>query len=405
MAEDRVCPRCAEPIPAADADCPYCGGRKAYPLLHRESVLIAAILALALVLWLVTHGVTQAYAHREDHLARSWYASGDTALRTGRVEESISDLRTALAYAHDDTKVRLRLAEALATAGQTRQAQAYLLALWEEAPADGNFNLQLARLAVRTGNIADAQRYYHGAIYGVWNEDPVSRRRLVRLELIRLLVARQATQQAESELIALSADVPSDAKWKIELGSLFLQTGDANRALGAFGDVVRQEPRNAQALAGAGQAAFQQQDYSLARRYLERARSLDSKDAPSAELLQTTEQVLQMDPFVSRIGRDERARRVLRAFEQTRSRMEKCAEQKGIVLSAPSSGPLTADYQEFDALSPRIGIRALRNDPDLTDAAMQLIFRSQDDAASECGQPQGPDLALLLIGRKNGGGR
>ena len=401
-----LCPRCAEPIPADEPDCPFCAGRTPYPFLHREPVLIIGILALAVVLWLVTHGVTQAYAHREDHLARTWYDAGDTALRNGSTAESIAELRTALAYSHDDTKIRLRLAEALAAAGETRQAQAYLLALWDESPADGNFNLQLARLAARNGNLADAQRYYHGAIYGLWSDDPISRRRAVRLELIQFLLARHATQPAESELIALSADIPAEPKWKLEVAALFFEAGDANRALALFEDVVRAEPRNALALAGAGQAAFQQQDYALARHYLEKAVAIAPNDTRSADELRTSQLILELDPYEARIGRDERARRVLRAFELTQYRLEKCAEDKGISLSSqPSSVPIAADYQEFEALSPHIGLRGLRDDPELTDKAMQLVFRSQNDAAAACGQPAGPDLALLLIGRKNGGGR
>src|ERR1041384_4346821 len=77
MAEDTACPRCAEPVPSGETDCPYCAGRRPYPFLPREPVLVAAIFAIAIGLWLVTHGVTQAYGHRQDHLARTWYAQGD----------------------------------------------------------------------------------------------------------------------------------------------------------------------------------------------------------------------------------------------------------------------------------------------------------------------------------------
>jgi tetratricopeptide (TPR) repeat protein len=369
-------------------------------------VVIAAVLVLAVGLWMVTHGVTQAYGHRQDHLARTWYSMGDTALREGRLDAAISDLRTALAYSHAETKVRLRLAEALAAAGETRQAQAYLIALWEEQPADGNFNLQLARLSVRQGRMADAQRYYHGAIYGVWNDDAIARRRNVRLELVQFLLARHSAQQAESELIALSADAPHEPKWMLELGALFLEAGDASRALAPFSDVVRVEPRNAFALAGAGQAAYQQQDYSQARQYLERAVALNPQDSRSAQLLQTSHLVLELDPYLARIGPNERARRVLRALEQTQYRLEKCAEQQQITLtSQPSGSPLAIDYAEILALKPRVNRRTLRDDPDFTDTLMQLVFSSQADAASACGQPEGPDLALLLIGRVNGGRR
>src|ERR1051326_8514262 len=208
MTSDFLCARCGEEIPPEEADCPYCAHRKQHPFFHREPVLVVAIVVLAVVLWAITHGVTQAYGHREDHLARTWYADGQSAFRAGRLDAAISDFRNALVYSHDSTKVRLSLAQALAANGNIRQAQAYLRALWDEQPADGTINLELARLAARTGNVLDAQRYYHGAIYGVWDgDDPVVRRRTARLELVHFLLSRKAFQQAQSELIAFSVDI------------------------------------------------------------------------------------------------------------------------------------------------------------------------------------------------------
>jgi tetratricopeptide (TPR) repeat protein len=404
MSQNPVCPRCAEPVPPNETDCPYCAGRMPYPFWHREPVLITAILALAVALWLITHGVTQAYGHRQDHLARTWYANGETALREGRLDEAISDLRTALAYSHDGTNVRLRLAEALAAAGQVRQARAYLLALWEERPGDGTVNLQLARLAARSSDFLDAERYYHGAIYGIWDDDPMLHRRQARLELIGFLLSRHANQQAQSELIALSADLPRDPDLMREVAQLFLAAGDPNRALTEYHDVVQLAPHDAAALAGAGQAAFQLKNYSLARDYLSRAVALDKNDAHSAQLLQASELVLQLDPYVALIGGDERSRRVLRALEQTQYRLETCAAQKQIVLTdQPPSAPLAADYAELLDVKSRVNVRTLRADPDLIDAAMEQVVRSQTDAAAACGQPEGADQALLLIARAHGG--
>src|SRR4051812_6482973 len=101
MATDPLCARCGEEIPSGEADCPYCAHRKRHPFFHREPVLIVAIVALAVVLWVLTHSVTQAYGHRQDHLARAWYADGQSAVRAGHLDVAISDLRNALVYSHD----------------------------------------------------------------------------------------------------------------------------------------------------------------------------------------------------------------------------------------------------------------------------------------------------------------
>lgn len=405
MPEEPVCASCGEEIPPNEPNCPYCAGRKRYPFLHREPILIAGIVTLAIVLWLVTHGVTQAYGHRQDHLARTWYATGNAAYGAGKLDVAISDFRTALAYSHDSPSVRLRLAQSLAANGNVRQAQAYLRALWDETPGDGTVNLELARLAAKTGNVADAQRYYHGAIYGVWDEDPVGRRRNARLELTRFLLTHKEYAQAESELIALSVDLPSNGQLRFQVAQMFLDAGDPSRALALFRDVAQKEPRNEQAFAGAGTAAFDQQDYSLARRYLERAVSLNEDDAQSKQMLEQAALVLDMDPYAPRLRREERIRRVQRAFEQAQYRLEKCADQKGIKLVSqpPPPAPLTTDYAEMISFTGRVATRVLQDNPDLIDTAMDLVFRSETDSQTVCGTGQPADAALLLIARAHGG--
>lgn len=449
MPDDPICPRCGEPIPPEESDCPYCAGRLAFPFLHREPILIIGIIGLAAALWLVAHGATQAYGHRQDHLARTWYADGDQAMRSGNYHEAVLDLQTAVVYSHDSPEVRLRLAEALAADGRIPQARAYLRALWEEQPGDATVNLQLARLAARAGDLASAERYYNGAIYGVWAENPIESRRDTRLELVRYLLGRNQFQRAQSQLIAVAADEPNDPNLIAQIGRMFLQAGDAGRALQQFQLVTRKQPRNAAALAGAGQAAFQLADYPTARRYLQRASSLDPADTHSADLLQISNLVLQLNPYAPRISRDERSRRVVADIARTLTRLTECATQKNIVLnplpaasapgapantpvvtgkssvptagsnlpapsgqqSPPPSGsasvpqvvnPIFADFQQLTAMQKQATARVLRDNPDMIDSAMDLVFRSQSDATKACGPPTGDDFALALIGRANG---
>src|SRR6185312_1164698 len=161
-------------------------------------------------------------------------------------------------------------------------AQAYLRALWEEQPGDATVNLQLARLATRSGDVADAERYYNGAIYGVWESNPIENRRDTRLELIRYLLAHDRFQQAQIQLIAVAATEPQDPELLVRLGQMFLQAGDAGHALQEYRLAVKAQPRNAAALSGAGQAAFQQADYAASRRYFQRAAALDPADNRAA---------------------------------------------------------------------------------------------------------------------------
>ncbi len=409
MASDVHCPRCGERLPPDQPDCPYCSRRTSGASPHHDLWLFVLVVLAIAGLWAVAHYITDAYAARQRALAREWYDRGESEMRAARLVPAIADLRTALAYSHEDPAVRLKLAEALAAANRLQQAGAYLRALWEQQPGNANVNLELARLAARQHDYVHALRYYHGAIYGVWEDNAIVRRRDARLELIEFLLGEGARQQAQSELIAVATELPPDPALLNQAGGYFLQAGDPHRAFDEFELAAQLDPRNPTAAAGAGRAAFEKQDYPQARRYLQAAVSLNSADHQSADLLRTAESVLQMDPSAPRLTHEQQVRRVNSAVQQAQSRVESCAVQKGFVLTLqldvhPSGGPLNTDYAELMSLKPRLRSSILRAEPDLVGTVMEAVYRSEVDAARLCGAPAGPDLALLLIGRRHEGG-
>src|SRR5262249_9084269 len=151
------------------------------------------------------------------------------------------------------------------------ESQTYLLSLWERTPQDSTINLALARLAARRHDLEDAIRYYHNAIYGIWDQDPDANRRHARLELIRLLLAQNALSQARPELLSMAQSLPSDPGLRLEIAALFMRAGDQDQALNQYVEVLRLDRRNHTACAGAGEAAFQLHQYNLAQRYLNSA--------------------------------------------------------------------------------------------------------------------------------------
>ena len=83
----------------------------------------------------------------------------------------------------------------------------YLINLWEREPENGHVNLELARIAAQKGETEQALRYYNNAIYATWPGDQEVERRDTRLELIEFLLSINAKAQAQSELIALAANL------------------------------------------------------------------------------------------------------------------------------------------------------------------------------------------------------
>ncbi len=153
-----------------------------------------------MIAFAITGFAARLYHGRRAELARSWFDRGNAELKAGRAAAALSDFRTALIYAQHELPpeqqqqvYELDLAEALAATNRPNEARSYLLDLWERAPGNSHINLELARLAARTGDEADAKRYYNGAIYGVWDEsaEGIFRSRMdTRLELYRYLTDR-----------------------------------------------------------------------------------------------------------------------------------------------------------------------------------------------------------------------
>ena len=401
MPTDTACPRCGELVTAGEPDCPYCAGRKTFPFHHREPVIIAGVVVVAIALWVATAFATRAYAARQQQLAREWFDRGESEMRAGRLPQAVTDFRTALAYSRDNADYRLRLAEALAAQGQTRQAQSHLLALWDQEPGNGTVNLELARLAAQQNDVTGALRFFHGAIYGVWQDNPAGHRREARLELIEFLLRHSARQQAQAEAIAVAEDLPRDPALMLRVAGLMREAGDYRRALQEYREVLAIVPRDPAALAGAGEAAFALRRYAEARDYLRAAVAEHTQDPQTESELATAELVLQMDPYQPRLAAAERERRIISAFSQAGQRLQQCAAARGISLDQqPAVIPLAADYASWLSLKPAITPRHLRRNPEQGDTAMDLVFRIEREAAQACGPGGPPDQALLLIAQQ-----
>ena len=376
-------------------------------LVPRSAPLILLVLTLAAATGFaaVSHLVARYNANQQSR-GRRLDAQGLAATAAGRYDEAIAAFRAALTCDPTNSQYQLSLARALRDSNDPRrleEAESYLVALWQRTPQDAAVNLALARVAAHRGSIEDATRYYHNAMYGVWNSDPDSNRSKARIELIQFLLKKSAPANAESELMALSNSLPRDPAAHFEAAQLFSQAQDYSGALIQYREVLHLDPLNSSALGGAGEAAYNSGNYTVAQRYLQEAVNRNSQDANVHQLLATTDLILRKNPFRSHISDVERNRRIADAFAQAEKRLTECAQQTGVDLNnatGPSASPLASLQSRWSATKPELGRLRSPAETDLPDAIMDVVFQIEQQTASVCGRPQGLDLAFFLISQK-----
>jgi len=392
-------------MPRAQRDTPTTSetGQDLRLYFTRESVILALLSVLAVTFFLAVTALSHVYQAQQESLGNRWFSRGAADLKARQFESAVAEFRTALLYSRDNYSYQLNLAEALIGRKRTSEAYAYLINLWEREPENGLVNLELARIAAQKGQTEQALRYYHNAIYAPWPDDQQVERRDTSLELVEFLLSINAKAQAQSELIALAANLADDPSQQARVGDLFVQAQDYEHALAEYRLSLRSERHNRAALAGAGRAAFELGRYPLAQRYLEGAVAANPSDSQSAARLKTTDLVLEMDPFRRQLSVARRNRMVMDAFAAAGQRLKSCSaldDSKGSVSSADPQQNLAESWSK---LKKQITERGLRQHPDLVEGAMDLVFRIERQTSAACGEPDGKDMALLLIAKLHEG--
>jgi tetratricopeptide (TPR) repeat protein len=378
-------------------------GKKSLRIYSREAVLFGCIVLLVLFV-IITAAINRMYHKRIHVLADSWFAQGETSFQAGDIQSALIDYRNALVYSPGNAKFQFHLAQALAAAGRGDEGRTYLLNLLSESPGNGQVNLALARIAARKDATSEAIRYYHAAIYGEWENDPIAMRWQVRRELSEYLLDRGEVRQAVPEIIALADNTPpDDLERRKVVGDLLLRAKLWTRALEVFSSLVSVNNEDNEALLGAAISAFELGRYDLALDYFDRLPQ-QQRDAPDViGLYQTAKQIDSMNPFVAGLSREAKARRAADALSLAGRRLQDCARQKGqSLLVAQPQTPLQkafADSKELEAIG---SLRYIEKHPETIEDVMAHVFQMENAAADACITAQDADRALWLLGRSRG---
>jgi tetratricopeptide (TPR) repeat protein len=398
--DSNQCKRCGAAL--KNGECLPCGTRPSFRAAHRDVILILLLSAIAIAGIMFTRLVAAQDKRTEDRIGEVWYDQGEHELAAHQYDAAIESFRKARARDRDKREYVLALATALESANHNDEARQALLHIRESAPENAEINLSLARLAAKRQDVVETLRYYHNALYGLWTGSGVDQqRRDVRIELVNFLLAHDQRSRALSELLVLDTELPDDPAAYEHAGEMFLAAGDPSHALKDFARVLHLRRNDPKALAGAGRAAFETQDYVLARRYLQAANAVHPHSSATGQLLDVVSSVFSRDPLLPRISRDERLRRVTEDYSHILDTLQSC-------LSAPrntQNANATLDSLQAEALAfrDRLQPKNVTQDPEVIRDAMDLIYRIEYAVDADCAPVQGLDKALLLIGRKHMG--
>ena len=379
---------------------------RANQFTHKLPVVLVVLSLIAIAGFIAVGRLVSAFDSRQHTIAAEMYHRGVIDRNNNDFKLATNHFRAALSFDRNNFIYQLNLAESLAALGKDHddQARTYLLNLWDRAPQDGNVNLQLARLAANQNQLDEALRYYHNAIYGIWNDSTGASRRKTRLELVDFLLAHQEKAQAQSELIASAASLPPDPAAHASIADRLMQVQDYSDALAQYRAILELDRKDVKAMRGAGEAAFNLGEFRTAQHYLQAAKERGLNDEPTMQLLETSELILRSDPFRRKLTDQERRERTLAAFDRAGQRLQECALTIGENLDSPTSGtPLHDLYQRWSGLKGRVRHAYVGGSSEVAEDAMDIVFQIEQRAAEQCGEPIGLDRALLLIGNNREG--
>ncbi len=383
-----------------DADSPPEGhlSLRSLPLAQREVALLIVLCVVSAAMFAGTRRLAGWSHGRRTAAAAEWYARGERLVHAGQIDPGIAALREAVAADRQDAHYTLALARSLDDTGRDDEARQLLLQLRQRQPDDTEVNYRLAGLAALGGDAADAIRYYNYAMYGLARIGRDYERRQIRVELIALLIGQADLQEARIQLASLARELPDEAGAQMQAARLADRAGDAERAFQFYSRASALDPKNADAAAGAGAAAFALHDFRSALRELARAVDLGSAAPDLESRLATARVVSTSDPLAAGIGSGERVRRARAGLARAADRHEACQSAIGANPKAPDA--MRSDVGRFRRRS-----TAALQDPDALASAVALIGTVETDVNARCPALIEPaDRAWLLIAGMHPGG-
>jgi thioredoxin-like negative regulator of GroEL len=261
-------------------------------------------------------------------------------LASGKAPEAVVRYRRAHFLIRKNRDYALGYAQALLTAKDVTAAESLLGEQLDQNSNDAPTNLAMARVMIAKGSAAEADSFYHRAIYGVWPNGAVANQEQVRMELAEWLAKRGAKDELLAELLPLQAAALDDSVSGRKVAELLLAAGSPARAADQYRALIGRNPADLAAYRGLGEAELKRGNYTAAQRALLDAVRRDGTDVASAKRLQMVSVLISLDPTPRRLPAGEKYERSKRLLARVQDALQIC----GTPAAANQSGQ-TAEAQ------------------------------------------------------------
>ena len=361
---------------------PSSTGRQFLRTFVLVGVSIAVVFAVDTFLARMEEGESRAEAAR-------LYQDAQNLLAQSHPEQAAERLKDALAINRTNREYQLALGQAELAGKQFEAAEATINNLLLADSTDGPANLTMGRILVKEGKLREATSYYHRAIYGEWKNDPAGNQLKARFELVDLLAQQNAKEELLAELLAVQEEAPDDVPTRMRIGRLFLDAGSPARAADVFRDVLKQDPRNADALTGRGQAEFALGDYRAAIVQFSNALHNNPSDKAAQKGLVLSNAVLELDPTRRGLGSAER-------FRESRRLLQMTLDESACFGNNPPAASAELLDQAHKAVEARV--RPDQQD-DAAESDLDLAEKLWQTRRTACPAPPADDPLALIMGK------
>lgn len=351
-----------------------------------RTLALVAIVALVIVALAAIDSFLENVEQSElQSQAQQSYAAGARLLREGKANQAVDSLRKAHALERKNSPYELALIEALMAAGKTDEAEALMNETLQREPNDGRANLIAARFMSKKGRIADAESYYHRAIYGEWADNAAPHRTSARMELIDFLVADGQKEELLAELLPLEDEAGKNRSIEKRLAGLFLVAGSPSRAADVYRTLIQQNRKDANAYAGLGEAELERGDYRAAHAAFSEASLLKPGDTSIRRQLELSTTLTALDPTPRRLASVEKYHRSRRVLELAYADLEHCIANHPAVAT-DETAQLLKDAE--DAVPGQAPAHATN---ELAEGILELSEKVWQARIKSCGTGTAPD--------------